>query len=165
MGEVAILEESTVLSATSSHAQKQAVFLEGKKADVSGNIWETSDAIRGQHGSKRSGERASLSLAIQSGEFLPHRQQDGCALLSLGFCARSRQSLPPYPAPVNATTVPGKRHSCRPVTKAERPPQTNSCKEGPSNTNQCLRAQLAMYNLSLTSLLPLPVVKSPQKHL
>lgn len=136
-----------MLSATSSHAQKQAVLLEGKGAGASGNIWETSEAIRGQHGSKRSRE----SLAIQSGEFPPHRQQDACALLSLGFCARSRQSLPPCPAPVNATTVPGKQHSCRPVTKAERPPQSNSCKEGASNTNQCPRAQLEMYNLALTS--------------
>lgn len=73
-------------------------FWKGKGADVSGNIWETSDAIKGQHGSKRSGEKANRSLAIQSGEFPPHRQQDGSAPLSLGFCARSgRTELAPSP--------------------------------------------------------------------
>lgn len=131
--------------------------------------WEHLGNIRcnqGQHGSKRSRETASLSLAIQSGEFPPHCQQDGCALL----CSHGA-SVPGADRPclltlllVNATTVPGKQHSCRLVTKAERPPQSNSCEEGPSNTNQCPRAQTEMYNLALMSL-SLPAVKSPQKRL
>ena len=138
-------------------------FWKGKGADASGNIWETSDAIKGQHGSKRSGEKANRSLAIQSGEFPPHRQQDRCALLSLGFRARHGQSLPPHPAAGECNYCAWEAAFMQTCDKGT--PQSNNCKEGPYNAKQRPRPQLKMYNLSLTSLSAIACCHSPQKRL